>query len=126
MLATVADTAAGGTVPDQRLLALRHPVLLGCTKSLSTEQRQRLYQGDAELWRQVLASYFAWFTRKASIRAGCSPRKAREVLKAVARATAGKSGAYDREDDWVAPATAHILAQLETMVQASTWVAGNA
>lgn len=107
MLATVADTVAGATAPDERLLALRHPVLLGCTKSLSAEQRQRLYQGDPGLWRQVLDSYFTWFTRKASRRAGCSPRKAREVLKAVARATAGKSVACDRDDDWVAPATAH-------------------
>lgn len=107
MLATVADTVAGTAEPDQRLLALRHPVLLGCTKSLSKVQRQRLYEGDAELWSQVLDTYFTWFTRKASRRAGCSPRKAREVLKAVARATAGKSGACDRDDDWVAPATAH-------------------
>jgi hypothetical protein len=88
MFATVADTVAGVTAPDQRLLALRHPVLLGCTKLLSTEQRQLLYRGDAGLWSQVLDSYFTWFTRKASVRAGCSLRKVREVLKAVARATA--------------------------------------
>ena len=107
MFATVADAVAGTAEPDQRLLALRHPVLLGCTKSLSKEQRQRLYQGDVGSWSQVLNSYFTWFARKASRRAGCSPRKAREVLKAVARATAGKSGACDRDDDWVAPGTAH-------------------
>jgi hypothetical protein len=107
MFATIADTAPGAAAPDQRLLALRHPVLLGCAKLLSTEQRTRLYQGDAGLWSQVLNSYFNWFTRKASRRARCSPKKAREVLKAVARATAGKSGACDRDDDWVAPAIEH-------------------
>jgi len=105
--ATIADSAAGSSAPDQRLLALRHPVLLGCTKSLSTEERQRLYQGDAGLWCQVMNSYFTWFARKASLRAECSTLKVREVLKAVARATVCKSGACDREDDWVAPATAH-------------------
>jgi hypothetical protein len=107
MLATVAETVAGPRPADQRLRALRHPVLLGCMKSFSPQQRQQLYQGDGELWRQVLNSYFTWFSRKASARAGCSLKKVREVLKAVARATAGKSGACDRDGDWVAPAVAH-------------------
>jgi hypothetical protein len=107
MLATVADTVARIAAPDQRLVALRHPVLLGCTKSLSAEQRQRLYQGDAEVWSEVLNRYFAWFARKASRRAGCSVRKAREVLKAVARKTARHAGPCNRDADWVAPATAH-------------------
>jgi hypothetical protein len=107
MLATVADTFAGAAAADPRLLALRHPAMLGCTKLLSAAQRQQLYQGDAALWREVLKRYFTWFTKKASRRARCSVDKAREVLKAVARGTAGKSGACDRDDDWVTPATAH-------------------
>lgn len=107
IFATIADSAALSAAPDQRLLALRHPVLLGCTKSLLPEERQRLYQGDAVLWRGVLNSYLNWFARKASRRAGCSLKKASEVLKAVARATAGRPGACDRDEDWVVPATTH-------------------
>jgi hypothetical protein len=105
MRATVADSIADATTPDPRLVALRHPVLLGCTKVLSVADRQRLYQGDPEVWRRVLVSYFDWFTRKAGIRADCHRAKVLGVLKAVARATAAAPhGACDREDDWVTPA----------------------
>lgn len=103
MLASVADTVAA---PDRRLLALRHPVLLGCTKLLCKEERQRLYQGDSAVWRQVLVSYFDWFTKKTCRRAECHPRVVLGVLKAAARATAETPlGAHDREGDWVTPAT---------------------
>jgi hypothetical protein len=106
MRATVADAVDEVTTQDQRLLALRHPVLLGCTKLLSPEERQLLYRGDAGVWGQVLASYFDWFTRKAGIRAGCHRRKVLGVLKAAARATvATPLRTCDREDDWVTPAT---------------------
>jgi hypothetical protein len=102
MLSTVADAVSA---PDRRLLALRHPVLLGCTRLLSPEDRQRLYRGDAAVWDQVLVSYFDWFTRKACIRARCHPGTIRGVLKAAARATAATPlGPCDREDDWVIPA----------------------
>lgn len=102
MLATVADTVAA---PDRRLLALRHPVLLGCTKSLCKEERQLLYRGDSAVWSQVLVSYFDWFTKKTCRRAGCHPRVVLGVLKAAARATAATPlGAHDREGDWVTPA----------------------
>lgn len=102
MLATVADAVAA---PDRRLLALRHPVLLGCTKSLSKEERQLLYRGDSSVWSQVLVSYFDWFTKKTCRRAGCHPRAVRGVLTAAARATASAPlGAFDREGDWVTPA----------------------
>jgi hypothetical protein len=103
MRATFADI---GGATDGRLLALRHPVLLGCTKSLTAGQRQKLYQGDAAVWNQVLSDYFNWFTHKAVIRAGCSRKKVLGVLKAAARATvATPLGTCDREDDWVTPAT---------------------
>lgn len=107
MFATLADQGNTATVLNPRLLALLHPVLLGCTKSLSTDERRRLYEGDAEMWHRVLDFYFAWFTRKASDRAGCTVKQAREIVKAVARATVGKSGACDRDVDWVTPATEH-------------------
>lgn len=105
MRATVADSIDGATIRDTRLTALRHPVLLGCTKLLSLAERQRLYRGDAGVWSQVLVSYFDWFTRKAGIRAGCHRRKVLGVLKAAARATvATPLGTCDREDHWVTPA----------------------
>jgi hypothetical protein len=103
MLTTVADTIAA---PDRRLLALRHPVLLGCTRLLSKDERQLLCRGDSTVWSQVLQSYFDWFTKKACVRAGCHPRVVRGVLKAAARATAATPlGVCDREGDWVAPAS---------------------
>jgi hypothetical protein len=97
-----------GVVRDPFLVALRHPVLLGCTKTLSAEQRQQLYRGDATVRRQVLSTYVDWFTRKSVDRAGCSPRRVLGILKAAARATVGTQtvGTCDRDEHWVRPATA--------------------
>jgi len=107
MGATVADAVDGATAQDGRLLALRHPVLLGCTKSLKPEERQRIYQGDDAVWNRVLRTYVDWFTRKASLRARCSRERVLEVLKAAARASVRSVFATrDREVDWVDPAVA--------------------
>ena len=65
--------------------ALRHPVILGCTRNLSPEHRQQLVAGDADQWRSLLEEYVNWFSSKVSRRHGFAAQTIRGALYAAAK-----------------------------------------
>ena len=88
--------------------AFRHPVVLGCLKRLSDDERQDLLRGSDLPWRGLLQEYLRWFIAKACARQRQADRRVVEaMLNAVARRCEERlagGGIYKYLEDWEQPA----------------------
>jgi hypothetical protein len=106
-MATMATEDPRVAQKGRLVAALRHPVLLGCLKSLSSEKRRKLLEGDSVEWNDLLAVYCRWFAHKAAMRSKCSQPIVMSILRAVARTTSRDETmtTYERDAHWVDPGT---------------------
>jgi hypothetical protein len=84
---------------------LRHPVLLGCLRELSVEDRGGFLRGEVGAWRSLVEKYVGWFARKVKRRRGCSMETVRSVLRAAGEATLAETttATYQLEGHWIDP-----------------------
>jgi hypothetical protein len=86
--------------------ALTHPVLLGCIRWWTPEERADLIAGDVVQWRRLIGQYVDWFVTKVVRRRGESANVVRAVLRAAAIATheAAPKRVFDMATHWIIPA----------------------
>jgi hypothetical protein len=94
------------SLPEGVVSALRHPVLLGCLKPLTPQDRARFLNDDAASWRLVLDAYLEWFSTKVRQRHRLDHDTTVEILRAAAAATAsdGERSTYQLVAHWLTPA----------------------
>src|SRR5262245_34723383 len=90
--------------------ALTHPVLLGCIRRWTPEERTDLIAGDGGQWRRLIAQYVDWFVTKVVRRRGESANVVRAIVRAAAIATheAAPKRVFDMETHWILPARDHM------------------
>ncbi len=90
--------------------ALTHPVLLGCIRRWTPEERTDLIAGDGGQWRRLIAQYVEWFVTKVVRRRGESANVVRAIVRAAAIATheAAPKRVFDMETHWILPARDHM------------------
>lgn len=89
--------------------ALKHPVLLGCIKRLTPEERACFLKDEPEPWAKVLKAYVRWFSAKVKQRHGVDVETTQEILRAVAITTrdVGEAAIYQLVPHWIEPAQRH-------------------
>jgi hypothetical protein len=99
------DRRAGDAVGSNVALALLHPVLLGCLRHWSPQERAQLIAGDRGRWQHLLEQYVNWFSFKVTRRHECEANFVRTVLRAAATATedTAASTTFDMQMHWIEP-----------------------
>ena len=87
-------------------LALRHPIVLGCFRTLNPEQRIRFLNNEPEPWGVLLGLYLDWFSVKVHRRLKLNLDTVKQILRAAASATLidSKETTYQMDEHWVRPA----------------------
>lgn len=93
-------------LPAHILLALRHPIVLGCFRALNPEQRTRFLNNEPEPWGVLLNLYLNWFSVKVYRRLQLKLDTVKEILRAAATATLidGNETTYQLDAHWIGPA----------------------
>lgn len=96
---------SGDTVGSNVARSLLHPVLLGCLRHWSSEERAQLIAGDQARWQHLLEQYVSWFSIKVTRRHACEANFVRAILRAAAIATenTAASTTFDMQTHWIKP-----------------------
>jgi hypothetical protein len=102
----VESTFGQPRLPAHIGLALRHPIVLGCFRTLNPEQRTRFLNDEPEPWGVLLDLYLDWFSVKVHRRLQLNLDTVKQILRAAASATLidSKDTTYQIDEHWVRPA----------------------